>query len=78
MRRPKFKPTPPWKYRVILCNEAGNQVNDDVYLKEQILYIVSELIEELHQKYPKKEKEDGREKQAAPRAEAGGSTASGD
>jgi len=62
MRRPEFKPTPPWRFRVILCDKAGNQVNDDVYMEEQIPHIIPTLIKELRDKERKKEVKHGREK----------------
>ena len=55
MRRPGFKPIPPWRYRVILCNDVGDQVNDDVYMEEQIPHIIPILIKELRDKGRKKE-----------------------
>ncbi|MBA7474185.1 hypothetical protein ES707_09533 [subsurface metagenome] len=51
--KPKLKPREPYKYRVILCDELGNQVNDDVALIEQVLPITGALIRDLKKKEEK-------------------------
>jgi len=46
----KLKPRKGWRYRVIICDDKGRQVNDDVQRADQILPLTWGLIERLKQK----------------------------
>ncbi|MBA7525257.1 hypothetical protein ES705_17408 [subsurface metagenome] len=48
--KPKLKPVKPYRFRVIICDDEGNQVNDDVARIEQIVPITESLVEDLNKK----------------------------
>jgi len=54
---PKLKPIKPYKFRVIVCDDQGNQVNDDVHYPEQILLMMPGMVKDLMLKQVKKGKE---------------------
>lgn len=54
-----LKPFKPYKFRVILCDDQGNQVNDDVTHIEQAVVMMESLAKELVQKQDRRRKGGG-------------------
>ncbi|MBA7576836.1 hypothetical protein ES708_18678 [subsurface metagenome] len=48
--KPKLKPVKPYRYRIIICDDQGNQVNDDVARIDQIIPLTESLVKDLKKK----------------------------
>lgn len=48
--KPRLGPGESYKFRIIICDDQGNQVNDDVARLDQIIPLTETLIKDLKKK----------------------------